>query len=288
MSRGARVIRVSGPTATLRIDGRELEAHLAPRLPGGPPVAGDLVDSRIDGDDVVVTAVRERATRLDRADGSGRRPRAVVANAELLVVVASVVEPPLRARLVDRYLVAAGAGGLDAAIAVTKTDLPHDDAELGATVALYRGIGYPVCSGVAWDAAFADDVRALIDGRIAALVGHSGVGKSTLTTALTGVERATREVSRVRKGRHATTDPRLVPLPGGGAVIDTAGVRSFHLPRMERKQIADCFPEIAARAGECRFRGCGHVGEDGCAVEPVVSPGRIDSYRRLVSAQDDV
>lgn len=286
MTGPARVVRVSGPTATLLIDGRDLEARLLPRLPGGPPVAGDLVDRRVEGDDVVVTAVRERATHLDRADGRGGS-RAVVANADLLLVVASVVEPPLRFRLLDRYLVAAAAGGLDGAIALTKIDLPHDEAELAAVAARYRDIGYPVHCGVSWEPAFAEAIRGLIDGRIAALVGHSGVGKSELTTALTGIERATGGISRVRKGRHTTTDPRLIPLPGGGGVIDTAGVRSFALPWMEPERIAACFPEIAALAGECRFRGCIHVGEAGCAVEDAVSPARIDSYRRLLAAQEE-
>lgn len=283
MNPPARVVRVAGPSATVQIDGELVELPLAPRLDGGPPVAGDLVTIRREGEDGVVAGIEPRRTSLVRSAG-GRRDRTIVANADLLLVVASAVDPPFRPRLVDRYLVAALVGGMDAALVVTKTDLPHDRAELDGLLGIYRAVGYPVVSGTATDPGLADAVRELIDGRIAALVGHSGVGKSTLTSALTGVERATGEVNeRIGKGRHTTSDPRLIPLPGGGAVVDTAGVRAFHLPDLDPDDLAAGFPEIAAAAAGCRFRGCRHLGEDGCAVASHVSPERLDSYRRLAA-----
>lgn len=279
----ARVVRVAGPSATVHLDGELIELPLAPRLDGGPPVAGDLVAIRHEGEDGIVAGIEPRRTSLVRSVG-GRRDRTIVANAELLLVVASAVDPPLRPRLVDRYLVAGAVGGMRAALIVTKTDLPHDEAELEDVLSIYREVGYPVLAGVAADPAFAEAVLALIDGRIAALVGHSGVGKSTLTSALTGVERATGEVNeRIGKGRHTTTDPRLIPLPGGGAVVDTAGVRAFHLPDLDPEDLVAGFPEIAAASADCRFRGCRHLGEDGCAVAGAVRPERLDSYRRLAS-----
>lgn len=277
------IVRVSGPTATVCTDGVLHEARVAPKLPGRPVVAGDRVGVRADGDDLTVVAVDDRRTRLERGDGWERRPRLMAANADLLVVTAAVVDPPLRPRLVDRYLVAAEVGGLEAALVVTKTDLPHDDAELDALAARYRAIGYPVLCGSARSAAFVEEIRTLIAGRTAVLAGHSGVGKSTLTAALTGVERATGEVSeRIGKGRHTTTDPRLIRMPDAGAIVDTAGVRTFHLPRMDRRALESGFPEIAALAGECRFRGCAHDGDAGCAVPGRVSPERLDSYLRLL------
>ncbi len=275
--------RVAGPSATLLVDGATREARIAPRLPGGPPVAGDRVTLRRADDDLVITGILPRRTRLERGD---RREgaRVVVANADLLIVVAAAAEPPLRPRLIDRYLVAAWAGGLEAAILVTKVDKPHDEAELARVIALYRDIGYPVLAGSAKDPAFAARVVELIGGRVAALAGHSGVGKSTLTRTLTGVERAVGSVSRKSaKGRHTTSDPRLIPLPDGGAVVDTAGVRTFLLPPLEPDELAAGFPEIAAAAVDCRFPDCRHSGEPGCAVEERVSPERLDSYRRLLA-----
>lgn len=278
------VVRVSGPTATIVTDGREQEARLTPKVPGGPAVAGDRVRLRSDSGEPVVVEVLPRTSVLERGDGGDKRARPIVANADLLVVVASVVEPPLRDRLIDRYLVAAALGDLDPAIVITKTDLPHDPAALEEILAPYRELGYPALTGNAHTPALAEEVRALIGGRVAILAGHSGVGKSTLTTALTGVERAVGAVSaKIRTGRHTTSDPRLIPLPDGGAVVDTAGVRTFHLPRLDRARLEAGFPEIARAAEGCRFRGCAHNGDAGCAVVDAVSPRRLESYRRMLA-----
>ncbi len=278
------VVRVAGPTATVAVDGEELEARLRPRVEGGPAVAGDRVELADGGEEPLVVGVAPRRTVLRRGDGPDRRPRAIVANADMVVVIAAVRDPPIRPPLIDRYLVAAEDGDMDAALVLTKADLPHDEPGIAVIAARYRDIGYPVLCGSAKDPAFAERVRDLIDGRVAVLAGHSGVGKSTLTRGLTGVERAVGAVSgKARTGRHTTTDPRLIPLPGGGAVVDTAGVRTFHLPRMDRADLEAGFPEIARAAQGCRFRGCAHDGDAGCAVEGAVDPERLESYRRMLA-----
>ncbi len=280
---GARVVRVSGPTATV-LDARgEHEAGIPPRIAGGPIVAGDVV---VLGGDATTPRIREvlpRRTLLARGDfGSRNRSRPLVANADLLLVVSAMADPPFRARFVDRYLAAGELGGLDCAILLTKADLLHDTLEIARAVEVYRGIGYPVITGVTSDPDFVAAVRDLIGGRVAALAGHSGVGKSLLTSALTGVPRTVGSVSRTGSGRHTTTDPRLIPMPDGGGIVDTAGVRTFYLPPTSGPDLAAAFPEIAAASEHCRFRGCRHLGEAGCAVEAAVSPERLDSYRRLL------
>lgn len=280
------MLRVAGPLAEVADVSGTREVRLAPRLAGGPPVAGDRVRIDDSGTQGIVREVLPRRTVLERI-GSGGRVRAVVANADVLIVVAAVAEPPLVPRLIDRYAVAAVAGGLDMAVVLTKDDLPHDQAEVAEVVARQRGAGHAVLIGSAFDPQLVEQVRALIDGRIAAFAGHSGVGKSTLTSALTGVERATGEVSdRLRSGRHTTTDPRLIPLPGGGAVVDTAGVRSFWLPPMGPADIAAGFPDIEDAARRCRFPDCRHMGDAGCAAEGEVDPERLASYRALVEAAE--
>jgi ribosome biogenesis GTPase len=280
------VLRVAGPLAEVADASGTREVRLSPRLPGGPPVAGDRVSIDDGGTQGIIRGIAPRRTVLERI-GSGGRVRAVVANADLLVVVAAVAEPPLVPRLIDRYAVAAVAGGLDMAVVLTKDDLPHDATEVATVVRRQRAAGHPVLVGSAFDAGLVEAVRDLIDGRLAAFAGHSGVGKSTLTTALTGVARATAEVSdRLRSGRHTTTDPRLIPLPGGGAVVDTAGIRSFWLPPMAPADIAAGFPDIVAAAGDCRFRDCRHMGDAGCAAPAAVEPERLESYRALIEAAE--
>lgn len=282
--RTATVIRVAGPTVTVRLDGAEHEAVRPPRLPGGPVVAGDDVLVRERGDAVVVEGVRPRRTLLSRGEFTARnRARPLVANADLLLVVAAAADPPLRPRFIDRYLVAGEVGGLEGAVVITKTDIPHDRELLERARRIYTSVGYPVLVGSSLDPGLQREVRNLIGDRVGALAGHSGVGKSSLTRAITGVERAVGEVSeRAGTGRHTTTDPRLIPIPGGGAIVDTAGVRTFYLPPMGPGELAQGFPEIAEAARDCRFRGCRHAGEAGCAVPGRVSPERLDSYRRLL------
>jgi ribosome biogenesis GTPase len=282
------VLRVSGPTASVRVGDEEVEARVAPRLQGevrGPPVAGDLVELRGGGEQPAIVAIAPRRTLLVRGQGGDRAPRPLVANADLLIVASAATQPPLRPTLVDRYLVVGEVGALAPALLVTKTDLPHDAEGLRRTLDRYRAVGYPVVAGSTREPALADRVRELIGDRTAILAGPSGVGKSTLTRALTGVERTVAAVSRkAGTGRHTTSDPRLIWLPGGGAVVDTAGVRTFHLPRMSREQLEAGFPEIAEAARDCRFRGCAHDGDAGCAVPGRVSEERLDSYRRMLHA----
>ncbi|HSJ74159.1 MAG TPA: ribosome small subunit-dependent GTPase A [Miltoncostaeaceae bacterium] len=277
------VLRVSGPTASVWADGEEVEARVVPGLPGGPPVAGDRVEMRAGGERPALVGIAPRRTLLVRGQGPDRTPRPLAANADLLIVVSSVVRPAMRPTLIDRYLVVAELGSLAPALLVTKADLPHDERELRAVLARYEAVGYPAVVGSAKDPALVGRVRELIGDRTAVLAGPSGVGKSTLTRALTGVERAVGAVSRkAGTGRHTTTDPRLIPIPGGGAVVDTAGVRTFHLPRLSREELEAGFPEIAQAAGGCRFRGCAHDGDAGCAVPGRVSAERLDSYRRIL------
>lgn len=278
-----RVLRVSGPTATIQIGADSREARVGPRLPGRPLVVGDRVDVRHAGDDVVIVGIHPRVTTLERAAGPDGPRRAIVANADLLVVVESLTRPEPRPHLIDRYLVAGWVGGLDSAVVLTKADIletPQTAVELRE---LYVGLGYPVLVGSAKDPAFTDEIRDFVGRRVAVLAGQSGVGKSTLTRGLTGVDRAVGAVSeRVGTGRHTTSDPRLIPLPGGGAIVDTAGVRTFFLPTLGPGELADAFPEIRAIEGECRFRDCRHLGETGCALPGRIARTRLESYRWLV------
>ncbi len=279
-----RVVAVGGGLAAVRVGGVEVVASYAGRLRSSP-VAGDVVTVlQADDGTARIDAIDERRTTLMRMDRLGRRDQLLVANVDLLVIVVATADPPLRRGLIDRLLVAAWAGGLDAALCITKADLA-DLAEEPAEVVLsdYGDLGY---AGVSIDARDADGiaaVRAMIGPRFAAFAGHSGVGKSTVVNGLTGGGQLTGIVNDViRRGRHTTSTARLVR-GNGIEVIDTPGIRGFALTGIDTRDLAYAFPEIADAAAGCRFRTCLHVGESGCAVEGATAPARLDSYRKLLA-----
>jgi len=285
------VLAVGGGLAAVRLADGDRVASFAGRL-SERPVAGDRVRCTVDAEGARVDVIEPRATYLSRLQVTrGERvigEQVVAANADVLLVVVAAAEPPLRRGLVDRLLVAAWAGRLAAALVITKADLMHlADEPIEGVLADYAALGVP---GVVVDGRRPEGIeatRALIDGRVAIAAGHSGVGKSTLVNGLTGGEQAIAAIRELnQRGRHTTTTSRWLDLPGGGAVIDTPGVRSFALAGVDAHDIASAFPEIADARPRCRFADCRHMGETGCAVVGAVSPARLDSYRKLVEEHD--
>ncbi len=280
------VVAIGGGLAAVRIDGEERLAKIAGRLRLElRPVVGDVVDCLPAADGTVrIDRVHERRTELLREQRLGRGDQVLVANADVLVVVAALADPPFRRGLVDRLLVAAWAGRMEAALVITKADRAIDAPEpAAALIADYGALGYGCVAIDARSAEGADAVRTLIGDRTAAFMGHSGVGKSTLVNGLTGGAQATGVVNQViRRGRHTTTTARLVE-GNGISLVDTPGIRGFSLTGLDPVDLADAFPEIAAVAGGCRFRTCLHLGEPGCCVPDAVTPLRYDSYRKLLA-----
>jgi ribosome biogenesis GTPase / thiamine phosphate phosphatase len=258
-------------------------------------VVGDRVDVVGDitgGGDALARIVRRlpRSTVLRRsADDNDPVERVVVANAEQLAIVVAAADPEPRPRLIDRALIAAFDGGLRPAVIVTKTDLasPADLIEryapLDITV-LARAKGDPM-----------DAVHQLLDGRTTVLLGHSGVGKSTLVNAL--VPEAFRAIGVVNavtgRGRHTSTSAVAFPLEPHGWVVDTPGIRSFGLAHVDLGRFMRAFPDLAEGAHECP-RGCTHEegqGQD-CALDDYVArggadPARLVSLRRLLASRTD-
>jgi ribosome biogenesis GTPase len=249
---------------------------------GGPDALGRIV------------RVETRTSLLRRTpDDSDPVERAVVANAEVLVVVTALADPVPRPRLVDRCLVAAYDGGLVPLLCLTKDDLaPPDEMR-----ALYEPLGVEVIvTGPGPDDPGVELLRQRLAGRTSVLFGQSGVGKSTLVNRLVpDADRAVGAVTGVGKGRHVSSSAVALELPGGGTVIDTPGVRSFGLGAVTPERVLAAFPDLAEAAAACP-PGCDHLeGTPGCALDAEVAAGRasaarLDSLRRLLVAllaQDD-
>ena len=272
-------------------DDVEVIAAKARQLGRKSVIVGDKV--RLDGDVsgaegtlARIVHTEDRATVLRRtADDTDPHERPIVANANQVVIVTALADPPPRPGMIDRILVAAHAAGVAPILCLTKADLaPGDD-----FVELYSDVGIPVVTSR--PGSDLKDLHELLDGRISVLVGHSGVGKSTLINAVVpGVHRVTGHVNDVTgRGRHTSTSAEAIPLPQGGWIIDTPGVRSFGLSHVEPDGILAGFKELDEIAVNCP-RGCRHSADSPeCAIDDALTAGtvrqsRVDSLRRLLSA----
>lgn len=251
------------------------------------PCTGDwcLVRHWPDGP-TTVEAVLERRTAVVRAASSGTSTgQVLVANVDVLAVVVALHPEPNLSRI-ERLVTLAWESGGRPVVVLTKADLATDAQLLAADVRVSApGVDVVVCSTVTGEGIA--DVRALVAGNLTVgFLGASGHGKSSLTNALVGAEvLTTKQIRDDGKGRHTSVRRELVPLPGGGAVIDTPGLRGVGL-QQATEGLASTFPDIEALVEWCRFNDCSHEGEPGCAVRTAIEDGtlaerRLDSWRRL-------
>ena len=290
------VTRVDGIACTVLLpDGQVRRARLAGRAKRGrlttaPVAVGDQVEiAPLDEQFDVVRSVLPRRTELARGEAGGGRLRQVIAaNLDLLVIVFATRNPaPSTARL-DRFLIIAEQAGIPPLIVVNKADLAEGPTEIDAVFRPYRDLGYPVLPTSAVTGQNIAALRDELQGRISALVGASGVGKSTLLNAIQpGLRLRTGEVSQVTgKGRHTTTASDLLPLTGGGYVADTPGLKELAIHGVSAEALPAYFVEFRSHLDDCYFARCTHLHEPGCAVraaveEGQIAPARYQSYVKL-------
>jgi ribosome biogenesis GTPase len=272
---------------------RTVTAMRARELGRKAVVVGDrvaLVGDVTGRSDTLARIVRidpRRSVLRRTADDDDPYERVVVANADQLVIVTALADPPPRTGFVDRCLVAAYDAGLEPVLCLTKADLVEGTSVLPDLLAHYADLEFiPVTCRFDEPP---DALRAQLAGQLSVLVGHSGVGKSTLVNALVpDADRATGVVSAVGKGRHTSSSAVALPLAGGGWVIDTPGIRSFGLAHVSPESLLAGFHDLADGALNCP-PNCEHLGA-GCALDAWVAAGhasaaRLASYRRLLTSR---
>jgi ribosome biogenesis GTPase len=251
-------------------------------------VVGDV--SGADGALSRIVEVAPRTTVLRRtADDDDPVERVIVANADQLVVVTALADPEPRPRLIDRALVAAYDARMRPLLCLTKADLADPETLLST----YRSLGVP------WVVTHKDgdlaEVRDALQGRTSVLIGHSGVGKSTLVNALVpDADRAIGHVNAVTgRGRHTSTSALMISLPAGaGWIVDTPGIRSFGLAHVEPETLIEAFPDLDEMTEDCP-RGCTHGSDEPeCGLDVAVTDGeadaeRVESFRRLLAARSE-
>jgi len=256
-------------------------------------VCGDEVEWQPTGKQagVIVTLLPRRTTLL-RADGNkGHRP--LVTNIDQVVIEAAL-EPALDYYLIDKYIVAAELANTTPLVVINKSDLirPEDRQRIDTLIAEYRDIGYTTVLTSALENTGIKEFTACLNDSTSILVGQSGVGKSSMIKRLLP-ERdiAVGKLSAASGlGRHTTTSTTLYHLPLGGKLIDSPGVRDFHLGEIDGSDLAYGFREFQPYLGQCKFNDCRHVSEPACALIAAVAGGhvlerRMESYRRLLQPE---
>ena len=294
-----RVVRVSGLQCLVETGDQQWTCNLRGRIKAGarqttsPVIVGDWVEvlSTAPGAGVVAE-IRPRRSRFSRL-ASGPKPyeQVVAVNLDQLVVVVAIRNPALRVGFIDRALVMALKGGMEAAICINKVDLdPAGDA--GPVADVYRNLGHSVCLTSAHTGEGVGDFEAVLRDRDSVVVGQSGVGKSSLLNRLDpDLAIKTRELMTSHdRGRHTTAAVQLYPLKGSrGHVADTPGIKELQLWQVERSSLVEYFAEMAPLVGNCRFRDCAHLSEPDCAVREAVERGEIapiryEAYQRIIES----
>jgi len=292
-----RVLHVHGLESVVRgEDGRQVRCTLRRVLrtlatdQRHPVAAGDWVRVRGAGESATIQAIEPRLRSLSR-DSRGRR-HVIVANVDQLLIIGSAALPDLKPGLFDRLLVAAELAGIRPLLCINKADLVPP-ASLVPLAGLFARMGYPVVIASVVTGLGLDRLAAELPGRVTAIVGQSGVGKSSLLNALDpALDLAVGAVSRDnQKGRHTTTTARLVPHRFGGCFVDTPGVRQFQPWELVPAEVPAAFRDLRPLANLCRYPDCTHDHEAGCAVKDAVADGLLDARRwescRQLAGGDD-
>lgn len=299
------VIKNTGSWYTVRTeDGRDIESKIKGNFrlkeirTTNPVAVGDLVRIDINTEGTAfITEIEDRKNYIiRRASNLSKQAHIIAANVDQAMLIVTVNYPITTTVFIDRFLATAEAYRIPVKLVFNKIDRYHGDdlALLDGLIHLYTTIGYPCSKLCARTEEGLEELKADLQGKITLLSGHSGVGKSTIINKLIpGVNLRTGDISEYHnKGVHTTTFSEMIPLPQGGYLIDTPGIKGFGTIEMEGAEIAHYFPEIFKFSSDCRFNNCSHRHEPGCAVlraveEHYISESRYKSYLNIMEDKQE-